>query len=370
MSQSKNKSLGLAIVGVVLGGLALLWKPETLFVGYLQAYGYVLSISLGCLGLMLLHGLVGGDWGVRLLPFFRPAVRAIPWVGALFIPIILGMEQIYPWAREAAHHNPLIQAKAAYLNVPFFLGRAAFYFLCWTWMGIWAVKNLPSRPSKQGACGGYIILLCITMSFASFDWFMSTEPEWFSSIYGGIFLIGAVISALTFCVVMAHGIADTIELDVWQDFGKLMLMGVMVWAYFNFSQYLIIWSAQLPEEMVWYHHRMVGGWNWVGLGLITGIFFVPFLLLLARSRKRQPDAMLKIAILLLVMRAVDFLWLIAPGYRDSALSLPIGEVGAYLAVGGAWWFFYSRTQEDPAVVMAAVGMPNVKGDKNGPQDQH
>ncbi len=299
----------------------------------------------------MLQHLTGGGWGLVIRRVLEAATRTIPIMAVLFIPVIIGAHSIYhEWAdhEEAAQH-PVVQFKTGYLNVPFFTVRAVLYFAIFVTLAFllnkWSLaqdRTADNRYTKQMRVlsGPGMVALIFTVTFASIDWYMSLEPEWFSTIYGFIFVAAWTLSALAFVIaVMANLSGEEPMRRIvaplhFHDLGKLLLALVMLWAYFAFSQFLIIWSGNLPEEIVWYIHRIHGGWG--ALIITIGIlhFAAPFLFLLSRDLKRNPRRLVIIAMLIIAMRAVDLLWMLAPAFGHRRWILV--DVVALLGFGGLW----------------------------------
>ncbi len=270
-----------------------------------MAYMLCLGVTLGCLALGMIHQLSGGAWGVLIRRPIGAAVRVIPVMTLLFLPIVLGMTRLYPWTDAAlVAHDEVLRHKHLYLNVPFFLVRAAVYFLIWNglayFLNAWSLEGDADPDPRialrmQRLSGIGLVLYGLTITFASFDWLMSLEPHWFSTIYGVLIIGGQGLSALAFLIVALAWLSRREPLDAviqpthFHDLGNLMLAFVMLWAYFSFSQFLIIWSGNLPAEIAWYQHRLDTGWRFIGLLLVVGHFAVPFVLLLSRAVKREPQ---------------------------------------------------------------------------------
>lgn len=359
-----RRSWWLAGAGALVCLIGALIQPWNFFPGYLQAVAFFAALSIGSVGLLLIHSLTGGQWGIALDPLLRAGARTVPWVAVAVLPLFAGMKSLYPWASPAVlAEHPLIAAKQGYLNLPFFAIRAAVYLGTWFWLSRLVIY--PRRPN-QGAAGVGLVALALTGSFAAFDWLMSIEPEWFSSLYGAIYLVGALVSTFAFAALWLAGTQRLTDRDR-HDLGKLLFMAVMLWAYLSFSQYLIIWSGQLPEELVWYQHRAHAPWNGVGLALVLGLFVIPFFLLLSRRAKVKPRLLTWVASLLLLMRAVELVWLVRPSYPGAA-SLPIWEPAAYLAVGAAWLACFFRALE-PVPGLTPVSGASPPHSPSGPQDQ-
>ena len=263
-----------------------------------------LGITLGCLAIVMIHHLSGGAWGLVIRRLLEAGTRTLPIMALAFLPIAFGVRVLYLWARpDAVASDAVLREKALYLNVPFFLVRAVLYFTIWGtvayWLNRWSLEQdhspdprLARKLQLLSAAG--IVLYALTITFASIDWVMSLEPHWFSTIFGILFMGGQALSALSFAIAAAVLLAlrppfsDVLSRAHLHDLGKLLMAFVMLWAYFNFSQFLIIWSANLAEEAPWYVHRLGHGWQAIGLLLVVFHFALPFALLLSRGLKRNP----------------------------------------------------------------------------------
>src|SRR5215510_373707 len=271
--------------------LGLFLNPTQFLQSYLMAYMWCLGATLGCLALGMIHQLSGGEWGVLIRRPTGAASRVIPVMTVLFIPIALGVFRLYHWAdAEAVAHDEILQHKQLYLNVPFFLVRAAIYFAVWNalvfFLNKWSLDqdtNPDPRIARrmQKLSAGGLVAYGLTITFAAFDWLMSLEPHWFSTIYGVLIMGGQGLSALAFLIVALVWLSMRPPLDRivvashFHDLGNLLLAFVMLWAYFSFSQYLIIWSGNLPTEIAWYLHRLQAGLRRVGTSVIHFDFAVP-----------------------------------------------------------------------------------------------
>ena len=343
------------IVGVV--GLALcvagfLASREHFFKSYLLAYVFWVGIALGCLALSMVHHLSGGAWGVVTRRVFEAASRTLPFMAILFLPVAFGVGELYLWANpDEVAKDTILQHKAPYLNVPFFFVRAALYFVIWSAMALllskWSLEQ--EREGERGQSlrmqrlsGGGLVVYAITILFMSVDWIMSLDPHWFSTMYGILFMGGQGLSALAFTIAVVVLLSRTEPMSRviapahLHDLGKLLLAFVMLWAYFSFSQFLIIWSANLPEEIPWYLRRMGGGWQWVGLALIIGHFALPFMLLLSSDLKKQGRTLIVIALLVIGMRVVDLFWQIGPLHGEEHFGVHWLDAAAPIALGGVW----------------------------------
>jgi hypothetical protein len=336
-----------------LVSLVGLFNDRTQFLqSYLMAYMLCLGVTLGCLALGMVHQLSGGAWGVLIRRPIGAATRVLPVMAVLFLPIALGMHRLYIWTNaDVVAHDEALQHKQLYLNTPFFLVRAVIYFLVWNalvWrLNAWSLEQdrnpdpaFARRMQKLSAVG--LLGYGLTITFASFDWLMSLEPHWFSTIYGVLIMGGQGLSSLAFLILVLawlsrrpplHRIAMPTH---FHDLGNLMLAFVMLWAYFSFSQYLIIWAGNLPLEITWYLHRLQTGWRAVGIALMLFHFAVPFALLLSRSVKRTPDILMKVAAAMLIVRVVDLFWLIAPEFHRAGIVVSWLDVVLPLSMGAVW----------------------------------
>jgi hypothetical protein len=339
------------------------------FRSYLLAYNLCLGAALGCLAILMLQYLTGGTWGFILRRPLEAGTRTLPLLALLFLPLALavlldlsaghGVSRLYLWADDTAvDADADLRHKYPFLNVPWFLVRAAGYFA--VWIALSGALNRWSRRHDEGSdprlperfqnlSGPGLVLFAVTVTFASIDWVMSLEPKWYSTIYGAMFGMGQVLSGFTFCVAVLTLLGGLPPLNRvmsganLRDLGSLMLAFVMVWAYLSFSQYLLIWSGNLPEEVPWYLVRFEGGWKYVGLALVLFHFALPFVLLLMADLKRNRKALAGVALLVLFMRVVDLFWLIVPGFSprqglaDHLLSAAVLlDLAAVVGVGGLW----------------------------------
>ena len=339
------------LVGLALGLLGAFLNLEQFWRAYLLAYLFWLEIGLGCLGLLMLHHLVGGRWSAMIRRLMETGAMTLPLMAILFLPLLFGLTTLYPWANtEHLQQSELLRQKTGWLNIPFFLGRSALYFVVWSTLAFlfnrWSLEQdrtgdpqLAVRMRRLSAIG--MILFMLTATFAAYDWMMSLEPEWFSSIYGLSFIAGQGLAALALGIIGLRFIAkDKAASPTWigsfNDLGNFLLGFVMIWAYFAFSQFLIIWSADIPEEAIWYYHRSQGGWLNVGLFLIAFHFVLPFFLLLSRQLKRKARLLTALAVLILVARVVDLFWLIMPAFYPEGIQVHWLELALLIALGGGW----------------------------------
>ncbi len=345
------------MIGAILCVAGLLLTPQEFLRGYLIGFMFWLGLSLGCLALLMVQHLSGGLWGLVMRRSLEAASRNLPLMAILFLPILLGRNQLYEWMTNAE----LTEHNHWYLNTPYWIGRFVLYFAIW--LGLMWILNKRSvvqdspvvvRPRFQLLSGIGLILYALTISFAAVDWVMSLDPHWGSTIYGMIFMAGQGLSALAFSVIMLTVLTryspyrDIVKPMQFHDIGKLMLAFVMLFAYFSFSQWLIIWSGNLPEEIGWYLNRIRGGWGVIALAIVLFHFALPFALLLSRERKRAGRRLIWLAVLLMFMRLVDIYWYVVPNFAHARghFYFSIWYLVAPIAIGGLWLaaFFYNLRQ--------------------------
>ncbi len=334
---------------VVLVAMAFLDRRQ-FFQAYLIGWTFWTGISVGSLALLMLQHMTGGGWGLVIRRVLEAATRLLPIMAVLFIPVILGAHSIYPWTdHEVLEHDAVVAFKMPYLNLPFFIARAVVYFGVWIalayFLNRWSLEQDRTADAQytkkmRVLSGPGMVALIFSVTFASVDWYMSLEPEWFSTIYGFIFVASWSLSALAFVIAMMAMLTREEPLNHvvkplhFHDLGKLLLALVMLWAYFAFSQYLIIWSGNLPEEIGYYLERIHGAWGALIIAIALLHFAAPFLFLLSRSLKRNPRQLVLVALLILVMRMIDLLWMLVPAFKEHHWIWL--DVIALLGFGGLW----------------------------------
>ncbi len=364
LGRIQQRALIVGAIALLAGGIGAVMNIDQFFRSWLIGFLFCLSLSLGSLALLMLQHLSGGQWGMVGRRVFEAGSRLLPVVAVLAVPVIIGIPRIFAWAQPGAEANHIIHQKQAYLNTGFFIARAGFYFVFWmalVWMlnkwsseqdrGEAVTKNDSIRFRTVSAPG--LLFLVITVTFASVDWVMSLEPEWFSTIFGLLTIAGYGLTGVAFTILVLAAIdRDKVAGSLltprhFHDLGKLLLAFVMLWAYLSFSQFLIIWSGNLPEEIPWYIARITGPWGFVAIALVLGHFFIPFGMLLSASVKKKSAKLAKIAAFVLVMRLVDLIWYVAPSFRhvspDAAghavaamhwmdVAIPVGLVALWVVL--------------------------------------
>ncbi len=371
---------GLAVGGLFLVALGAGFALDRgqFFRSYLLGWLFWVGMGVGCLGLAMLNHLTGGLWGLVPRRLHEAAARTLPAMGLLFVPVLLGATSLYVWARPEAAADEVLQRKAAYLNLPFFVVRAVLYVAVWSLLA-WRVSSWsrrqddapdPARAARlRGLSAVGLVVLSLTTTFAAIDWGMSLAPHWFSTIYGVLFIVGWTLSALSFTIVLMSRLAGeepftrALRPATVHDLGKLLLTFTMLWGYVNFSQFLIIWSGNVSEETPFYLRRLQGGWQAVAILLLVFHFALPFALLLSRPLKRSARALGAVAALMLLMQLVDLFWLIGPdlvghGHEGAPLRVHWMDVAAALGVGGLWLFLFARQARTAPVL--PTGEPEVR----------
>jgi hypothetical protein len=349
------------IVGAVAGAataVGAVVDSDHFFSAYLVGWLLWFSVAAGCLGLLLLHHLSGGRWGLVLRRPMEAGARTLPIVAGLSLPLFFGLDRLYIWADHArVEADHLLHHKAAWLNPPRFIAwNVATFVLFALYAHLLSRKSAAQDAEGDGGRAQSmkkissvgLLLFVLLASFQGFDWLMSLDPHWFSSLYGAIFLSGSAIAALAFLVLVANRLRENPSMSGvlsrkrFHDFGTLLFAFVMFFTYLAISQFIIAYQGNLPEEVLWFSERFHGAWAWVAVGLLIFHFFFPFLILLHRSVKRRAGTLARIAAFMLVMRWIDLIWNSRPSLAHDGLGLSWIDLAAPIAVGGIWIHFYVR----------------------------
>jgi hypothetical protein len=350
----RSRSMMFGAVGLLATVAGLFVWPDTFWQSYLIGYMFWIGITLGSMAVLMVQYLSGGAWGMVSRRILEASARTLPLMAILFIPIYLQLETLYPWARPEAVNDALIQTKAAYLNRGFFGLRAVIYFVLWGGLIFLLTKwsreqdeKAPMLPGPQDrrfrlVSGPGLVIYVLTITFASVDWVMSIDPHWYSTIFGILTLGGQGLSTMAFTILVLamlsrfKPMSAVASAENFHDLGKLMFAFVLLWAYFSISQLLIIWSANLPEEIPYYLERLHGPWFPISVLVLLGHFVLPFFLLLSRNFKRNPRAVGRIAVIILVMRVIDITWTIGPVFRGHGSTLHVLDFAMVLGMGALW----------------------------------
>lgn len=343
--------LGGAVITAVAGPGGL----SRLYPSWLCGFSFWLTVTLGALFFTIIQHLVRAGWSVVVRRLAEAMSSNLPLMALLFVPLLFGLRELYPWARpEAVQQSELLQHKAGWLNPAFFAGRWAVYFLLWSWLAYYfwrrstaqdragspdAVVSIHKRMERWAAPS--MILYAVTLNFASFDLLMSLSPEWYSTIFGVYTFSGGLVGFLAlFSIAVAllqrsgrmRGVTD----EHWHDLGKLVFAFTVFWAYIAFSQYMLIWYANIPEETVWFRPRLQGAWQPLSILLLFGHFWIPFFLLLPRFVKRTPKLLGPIAAWVAIMHFVDIYWLVMPAISPDRMAPHPADLLVVLGMGGFW----------------------------------
>ncbi len=376
---------GIASIIVLVVALISPEMREQAMRSWLLGFIFWGGIGIGCLGILLLQYLTGGAWGVITRRILEAGARTLPIVFVLWIPLAVGVmtHSVYEWTHMSPTEH-VMQHRGWYMTGASWVLRSVVYFaifLAMSWyLNGWSRQQ--DAASVEGSAdalrsasrfsGPSMVIYCLAVSFAAIDWVMTLDPHWFSTIYGLLFLVGWGLSSYCFVVIVLAYLSDKAPTDAFigkrhfHDLGKLMLALVMVWTYFNFSQFLIIWAGNIPEETGWLLTRMKGGWGWIGALLIFFHFAFPFLILLHQDLKRHAWRIAGVALFVLVMRWFDMFWLIGPNPRINPMGMEQGafylswmDILAPIGVGGLWlWWFIGELLKRPVVPANDPYFPN------------
>ncbi len=375
----RTLALGIGgILSIIILGIMLFFPEyrEQALRSWLLGFIFWGGIGIGCLGVLLLQYLTGGAWGVVMRRILEAGSGTLPIIFVLFLPIMFGITYLYEWTHLTTT-DEIVKWRQIYLNVGWWIFRACFYFVLFYLMAYflrkWSFQQdqaedyetaLKLSQDASKFSGPTMVFYVLTVSFAAIDWVMTLDPHWYSTMWGLLFTAGWALSCFCFSVALLAVLSDKAPMNRilnsrhFHDIGKLILALVMVWAYFNFSQFLIIWSGNLPEETKWYLARWKGTWSIISVSLIVLHFAFPFLVLLSRDIKRNAKWLAMLAIFILILRLTDMYFLIGPSPRigtggqevDFINSFSWMDIVAPLAVGGIWlWYFFGQLMKHPLV---------------------
>jgi hypothetical protein len=344
--------VSVGLLAFLISFMNFLRNPEQFYRSYLLAFVFWIGFPLGSMAILMLHHLTGGDWGLPIRRPLEAATRTFPLMLILFVPLIFGLKTLFPWAQPGGlGDDPVLKFKRIYLSLNFFMSRAVIYFLIWFALSYllnkWsAEQDRTGDPAiakrLEGMSGPGLIFYGLTVTFATIDWVMSLQPHWFSTIFGMIFMMVGVLGAMSLVILVARilsnyePMASAVTPAQFNDLGNLLLAFVMLWAYLSFSQFLIIWSGNLPAEISWYVVRASGGWAKLAVFLIVFHFAIPFLVLLQRGVKRQMGALAIVAGSLIFISFVDVFWLIVPAFEKNSPRVHPLDITLPIAIGELW----------------------------------
>lgn len=350
--------LGLGAIGAVLCGVSYMQGKQAFFASYLTAFCFFLALALGSFFFVLVQHLARSAWSVTIRRISETAAANLPWMLILFIPVILGASELLPWySPEVRANDHLVHLKQAYLNPTALYIRLAVYFGLWTAFSLFFLRTSrkqdetrdPALTTRMGrVSAGAAIVFALTQTFFAFDWIMSLDPHWFSTMFGVYFFAGSVVLQYCFLILISAylrgktGRKDIYRKDHFHDAGKLLFGHNVFWTYIAFGQFFLIWYANIPEETSFFQHRAVGSWKAVSLLLPWCHFAIPFLYLMSWHVKRNILAISAGAIWLMTMCYIDIYWLIQPNFHPAGATFGIGDVGSLLLVGGLFLFLFFR----------------------------
>ncbi len=350
-----------AAIGVgllVLTAVGWATNPKQFYFSYIVGWSFCLSIAIGALFFLLINHLTRSRWSVVIRRIPEALIWSFPLLALLSIPILIGMHDLFHWTHADlydpadSHYDPVLAGKRGYLNTPFFLVRLGVYFVAWTAISyrLYALSvrqdvegsgNSNARMRRVSAVG--LVITAVTTSFASFDVLMSLDPHWFSTIFGVYFFAAsfwvahAVIALIAILIQRSRGLRGIISPEHYHDLGKMMFGFTVFWAYIAFSQYMLIWYGNLPEETVWYRHRLEHGWEVHSAALLIAHFVIPFWVLLPRGAKRTIPVMAFMAVWFLVMNWFDFHWIAMPVLHPEQAGFHWLDFTSWLGLSGVFF---------------------------------
>lgn len=351
MNRAVPLSIGLA--ALLVSVIGAFFNAAQFFASYLFGYLFWLGVALGCFGFTMLHHLVGGKWGFVTRRFFEAGLTTLPLMALLLAPLFFALPLLYGWARPGeVAQSAVLAHRHAYLNAPFFIARFVVYFSLWLWLARRLLNGsraqdatidpAPTRALRRLSGPGLVLYFLVT-TFAYIDFVLSLEPDWYSTIFPIMLMIGQSLAALSLAIVLLawharrEPFAAVVTPTHFHDLGNLLLAFDMLWAYLSFSQFLIIWNGNLPEEISWYLHRSSGGWKIVALVIGLFLFAVPFAVLLARESKRQIRVLCVIAGLVFALHALDLYWVVTPSLHTQFHWM---DVTLFVGIGSLWFTLF------------------------------
>lgn len=367
MDRVQRNSLIVGIIALAVSVLGLVQNATHFWQSYIFAFLFWSGLALGCLGIFFLHNVVGGNWGVAIRRLIEAGFQTLPLFLIAVIPILFAVKSLYSWTNpEIRAHDFAVGHKAMYMSVPFFIGRTIIYFAIWFFFG-WRILRMANEHDRtgdpalfkkiKGASAPALLIYTLSTTYAFVDWVMSLEPDWYSTIYPWMFTVGEFLLSFAFVIALLILFSDRepfagfLKTSHYHDLGNLMLAFTMLWAYLSFSQLIIIWSENLPDEIPWYVRRFSGGWGYMAWFISIFHFCVPFFLLLMRFIKRNPNLLRTIAVWMIIVRVIDVFWIVEPAFRQRALEVYWTDAVVWIGLGGVWlWFFLRNLKARPLLV--------------------
>lgn len=351
-------ALIVGIIGLALSAVGWLTETRQFFHSYLVAFVFWMTIALGGLFFVMLHHLVNANWSIVIRRFGECLMMTIPFMVILFIPILFGIKELFHWMDpQVVASDHLLQGKSGYLNTPFFMIRALLYFCIWIALAL-MLNRLSLRQNDKATfdqtrkariiSAPGMIVFAITLTFASFDWLMSLDAHWYSTIFGVYIFAGSFLAMLaltTFIIIRLQSnnvLTTSITEEHYHDLGKLMFAFTIFWGYMAFSQYFLIWYGNIPEETIWFLHRWESSWKTISLIIVFGHFVVPFFILFPQVTKRNKPVMTIMTIWILTMHWVDIHWIVMPTLHHHGFHFSWLDATTVVGIGGIFLFIFWR----------------------------
>jgi hypothetical protein len=354
----QRTALTVGVLGIVGAVIALVIDRDQFFRSWLIGFLWIWGATIGCMAWLLVYHLTGGNWGTVTRRIFEAGTRCLPLAAVAAIPIVIGMHRLFVWSRPEERAKDPYLAHHAWLNTPGFIGRMIGYFVIWFLIAwymnkISARQDEPDPPSSpeyfgklRGISGISVIVVVFTLTFGAIDWSMSLDPHWYSTMWGFLFADGQALTAIALGIMTLAALkrfspmAEYAGPNEFHDLGNLQLAMTMVWAYFWFSQYLIIWSGNMPEETIFLIRRTSGGWEFFTLPMFFGTFVIPFCLMLSRALKRDYRRLRWLAAWVFLMRLIDLIWIVEPNFHRTKFYLSVFDFVIPAGLMGLWIAFF------------------------------
>ena len=353
-------ALTIGLVGLALSCIGYFVDQKQFFFSYLVGFAYWTTLGLGSLFFILLHHLVSATWSIVIRRIVENLALTLPVMAIFMIPLFFGLHDLFHWSHaEVVAADPILQGKEPYLNSTFFIIRGCLYFVVWFILSFLLYRNsidedkngytnkrtsIFHRISAPG-----MILFALSSTFAAFDWLMSLDAHWFSTIFGVYVFAGGFLSFLSLMAILIISfrkrkvLEGVLSVEHLHDVLRLAFGFTVFWAYMAFSQYMLIWYANVPEETVWFLDRWEGSWKIMSMVVLFGHFVVPFLVLLTRANKRRAGVALSIALWLLVMHFIDIYWIVMPNFQHHGFHFSWMDITCVVGIGGIFlWVFWTR----------------------------
>jgi hypothetical protein len=358
LDRFQRVALIVGVAGVVLSGAGALLGTAQFFHSWIFAFFFWMTLTIGATIVLMIQHLTSGVWGLMLRRMLESAMMTMPLMAGVFLVLLAGMGDLWPWTHpEEVASNEVLLAKAPYLNTPFFIVRAVIYFAIFILVGFllnrWSTDQDSNGDQKiadrmRTLSGPGIPIVVLVWTLAATDWGMSLEPEWFSSMYPVTFIIEGLLAVMAWGIIALTIMRSrkmlpyNVPIDRLHDLGKFMFAFTVVWTYINFSQFLIIWSGNIPEETPWYYHRLNGGWQVPAMMLMIGHFFLPFFALISRHAKRNYRVVSTVAGWIVFIQIVFVFWTVMPAFHPESFHISLIDLFALVGVGGLWMALWAR----------------------------